>query len=818
MNNSIELLSPVGSMEALFAAVENGANAVYLGGKLFNARQYASNFDYAELKAAVEYAHLRNVKVYVTVNILLEDKELEEVIDYLIFLYNIDVDAVIIQDLGLYEIIKDILPDFEVHGSTQMSINNHMGVKFLEELGFQRVVLARELSIDEIKFISENTDIELEGFIHGALCVSYSGQCLMSSLIGGRSGNRGTCAQPCRMSYSIVNIKSGQVINDRFNEKYILSTKDLNTIEHIEEIIDAGVTSFKIEGRMKKPEYVAIIVNKYRKALDNIKGDNRYALKSRDIKDMAQMFNRGFTKGYIMNDFGGDFISFDKPNNRGVSIGKVIKTDKSYTYIQLDDSLSKGDGVEIVNNNGDSYGAIIDFMYIDDKKVEQGFSQDIVKIKNIRGVSRGASVNKTFDIKLNEAAKETFTKNKNKLSINMSIKVEIDKPIELTIWEQSSRVTVKSDELAEKGIKMSLNENKVRSQMEKLGDTPYLLSGIEIKLDENVMAPMSVLNKLRRKGIEELNKKRGNFNKRVEINRNDLVSKIDQVFDFPGNQVKDSNKISVKVSNIEQFNQLDINKLDRAYLGFTGGLEECIKQLKSHNKEVYIATERIIGNDEFDGLSRVLDRNVSDVDGISISNIGTLKFVKDRYDKKIHCDNGMNLFNSFAIKLLSNYGIESLTLSSELTLGQISNICGNNNIIHEAIGYGYLPVMLTKHCPLSLVKGCKDSSGCSTCKFNSGFGLFDRKGMTFEIARKGKTTTIYNSQPLMIPDYIDKLYSNNVNMVRLDFTVEKEIRDIQTVYYDYANKIIDKDEVLNFLDYYKQKVAITKGHYFRGVI
>ena len=328
MKNKVELLSPVGSHDSLLASIENGADAIYLGGKLFNARAYATNFDDEELKKAVEYAHQRGVKVYVVVNIILRDDELREAIDYISYLYDIDVDALIIQDLGLLRLIKNVLPDFEVHGSTQMSINNYMGAAFLKDLGFERVVLARELSIEEISEINEKADIELEIFIHGALCVSYSGQCLISSMIGGRSGNRGTCAQPCRMKYTIVDTVSGKSLNRNFDEKHVLSLKDLNAIDDIGEIIQAGVVSLKVEGRMKKAEYVATIIDKYRQAIDTYNLEKDSKISKQDKDQMAQMFNRGFTRGFLKNDFGKNIVTLDKPNNRGLLVGEVIKSDK----------------------------------------------------------------------------------------------------------------------------------------------------------------------------------------------------------------------------------------------------------------------------------------------------------------------------------------------------------------------------------------------------------------------------------------------------------------------------------------------------------
>jgi len=821
MADKVEILAPVGSMEALYAAVENGADAVYLGGKLFNARQYASNFSDEDLIKAVEYAHLRGVKVYVTVNIILDDSELKEVIDYIVFLYNIDVDAIIVQDLGLARIIRQTLPDFEIHGSTQMTINNYLGIQFLENLGFKRVVLARELSIDEIRYIKDNTDVELEAFIHGALCVCYSGQCLMSSMIGGRSGNRGRCAQPCRMAYSIVKVGENKIISPKFKEKYIISPKDLNTIEHLEEIIDSGVVSLKIEGRMKKPEYVAVIVNRYRKELDRILGKHSSSLTQEDIKDMAQMFNRGFTKGFIIGDYGKDFISFDKPNNRGIYIGEVIKVDKNFIHVKLEDDLGKGDGIEITDKKGNSYGQIVDRIFQGADIIDRARKGEVIKIKSISGVESGSKVYKTFDLKLNTLAYETFTNKENlkKLPINMAVEVKIGKPISLTIWKDQDYVTVISDEIVEKGIKVSLDREKINKQLNKLGDTPYYAENIEIDLDEGAMIPVSVLNGLRRKAIEELNKKRSNFNHRIQVSTKDLSRRISEVFSYPKNDRIRVKKTSIKIDSQAHFKQLDLNKLDRIYLPYNEDIENQIKEMRNHNKEVYVYTERVIANDEFNRLGNIFDRIVDQIDGISASNIGTLQFIKNRYNTNIHCDIGLNVFNSSTVKLLVDSGVKSLTLSPELKLSQISDICKNNIMEYEVVGYGYYPLMVTKYCPMSIVKGCKNDENCNNCELASGYGLYDRKGMTFEMKRKGKFTVIYNSQPLIITESINKIFSSGIDMMRLDFTVETDnVKLIQELYYDYINDIIDEEEMQRIAKELKSKTGNTTGHFFRGVL
>ena len=421
-NSYVELLSPVGNIEALYAAVQNGADAVYLGGKLFNARQYASNFGMEDLKTAVEYAHLRGVRVYVTVNILFSDKEIEEAVDYVKYLYEIDVDGLIVQDLGLSYLIKNVFPQFELHGSTQMTINNLQGVLFLERMGFKRVVLARELSINEIKYIKERSNIELEGFIHGALCVCYSGQCLMSSIIGGRSGNRGTCAQPCRMPYTLVDIENERTVFEKLEGKYILSPKDLNTIEDIDKIVDSGLKSLKIEGRMKKPEYVALVVSKYRKALD--RGIDE--ITKEDKKELLEIFNRGFTGGYILENFGREFISLDRPNNRGVYLGKVVKVDPKYIYINLEDDLNIGDGIEFTKGKNEYVGIMSNI---------SGEKGSTIKIDNLKGIKNNSLVYKTSNRELLEKTRETFEENQNiKYPISMDVYIYINKKAVLIIY------------------------------------------------------------------------------------------------------------------------------------------------------------------------------------------------------------------------------------------------------------------------------------------------------------------------------------------------------------------------------------------------
>ncbi|WP_233242592.1 DUF3656 domain-containing U32 family peptidase [Sporanaerobacter acetigenes] len=807
-NSYVELLSPVGNIEALYAAVQNGADAVYLGGKLFNARQYASNFGMEDLKTAVEYAHLRGVRVYVTVNILFSDKEIEEAVDYIKYLYEIDVDGLIVQDLGLSYLIKNVFPQFELHGSTQMTINNLQGVLFLEQMGFKRVVLARELSINEIKYIKERSNIELEGFIHGALCVCYSGQCLMSSIIGGRSGNRGTCAQPCRMPYTLVDIENERTVFEKLEGKYILSPKDLNTIEDIDKIVDSGLKSLKIEGRMKKPEYVALVVSKYRKALD--RGIDE--ITKEDKKELLEIFNRGFTGGYILENFGREFISLDRPNNRGVYLGKVVKVDPKYIYINLEDDLNIGDGIEFTKGKNEYVGIMSNI---------SGEKGSTIKIDNLKGIKNNSLVYKTSNRELLEKTRETFEENQNiKYPISMDVYIYINKKAVLIIKDENYTISVESEELVEKAQRVSLIEERVRNQLEKLSDEPYYIDNLNIYLEEGSFLPISSLNKLRRQGIDLLNEKRKNFNHRAKIDESILEERVQEFFRFKNESRDDLNKkLSVKVSKIEQFEKLDLNKLDRIYLGFDDDLENCLNEIKKRGKEAYIYTDKILNEDELKKLNGKLEQIYKEVDGISVSNLGTLNLVKNNFELNIHGDIGLNVYNSITARALNENRVNSITLSPELTLQQIKEICKKGENIYETIGYGYLPLMVTKHCPISLAKGCQNNKNCKYCKYRTGYGLKDRLGKVFPIVRNESITTIYNSVPLMVIEELNNIYDSGVNMIRIDYTFEEDdIYSIQEAFYEYIHGNLNERDLEMFLDFHRKNTGLTRGHYFRGVL
>jgi len=390
---NVELIAPAGSFDSLKAAVSNGANAVYLGGKRFNARLYAENFSDEELSRAIRYSHDRNVKVYVTVNTLVADKDLCDLDDYLCLLNSIEADAVIIQDIGALKMCKDLYPKLKIHVSTQSTVHNSSGVNFFSNIGAKRVTLARELSLDEISAIKKESSSEIEVFVHGALCFSYSGQCLMSSFFGGRSANRGQCASPCRLPYSIVD-RNGTIIPAKGS--HLLSMKDLNLSEDIQSLVSAGVDAFKIEGRMKNPEYVAIVTKIYRTLID----EKRYPNES-EKRDLEAIFNRGFTKGYIHGNPGFEAISYERPDNSGVEIGIVTRYDysSSMASLRLSRSIHLGDGLEFETDLGRE-GLSLKKLLVDGKELNKANENSEVDIPLTFTPVVNSKVLKTKDISL----------------------------------------------------------------------------------------------------------------------------------------------------------------------------------------------------------------------------------------------------------------------------------------------------------------------------------------------------------------------------------------------------------------------------------
>ena len=408
--SKIELLSPAGDFECIKAAVQNGADSVYFGANLFSARAFANNFNLEELKQAIEYAKIRGVKTNLTLNILIKEDEFEDAIFLATKAYEFGIDAIIVQDLGLAEKLIEMFPDLPIHASTQMTIHNLNGAIQLEKMGFKRIVLARELSINEIDYICKNTNLEIECFIHGALCISYSGQCLFSSMIGGRSGNRGKCAGPCRLPYELLQD------DKKIDSGYLLSTRDLCGLEYIPSLIDAGVNCLKIEGRMKSPEYVATVTRIYRKYIDLASSNNPYIIDENDKKELMQVFNRGmYCSGHFENTPNKNLVFKEKPNNMGLFLGIVEKYNKNKGYIslKLKEQINIGDTISLENESG-SY--TISELMEKSKNINETKIGQTVTIGRMKGnIKLGDKIYKLSSKQLSNNAKESYKKENKKI-------------------------------------------------------------------------------------------------------------------------------------------------------------------------------------------------------------------------------------------------------------------------------------------------------------------------------------------------------------------------------------------------------------------
>ena len=773
-----ELLAPAGDMAALRSAVSAGANAVYLGYDEFSARAKAKNFDKEELREAINYAHLRGVKIYVTFNILIADFEIKRAMDRVKMLYEIGVDALILQDLGIAWEIRKNFPDFEVHASTQMAVNNFYGAKFLKDMGFTRVVLARETPLFELEKIRE-LDIDVETFIHGALCVCYSGECLMSSMIGGKSGNRGECAQACRKSYEILDFEENKV----GKRLYYISPKDLNTLDDVAKIINSGGYSLKIEGRMKNPEYVYTVVSSYKKSLEG-------KLTLEDKNDTEQVFNRGFTKGLFNGDFGNDFISSDRPDNRGVEVGKVLGATKNSAKVIFREDVFEGDGLEFISSSG-RFGMRSNSFY------EANIPHEINLFK---APILNSKINRTFSKKLYEKVDEKIENFDYKRDLDIDLRIKIGERPLIKVKSGDLSGDFELDRVVEVAKKSGLDRERVIENISKTGDSIFCVKNIDLDLDDNAFLPISAINELRREATKILENKilEGSIdrfeiennleNKNFDRQNKDKKSKIKVFFnkfkDLENSSLKDIDEIIIRAKDLEKFNK------------------------KYKNREVSIYLDKFYSYYELENLREYILKN-QNVKGIWVNNLSEYYIFKDD-GLEINGDIGLNVFNKITSDFLCDLGLKSITLSPELNSGQIQKIINKNDAEINVISYGRVPVMTMKHCPFSVIKNCRDEKNCPTCKYKN-YLLRDEKNVDFEVLRQNTFTEIFNSYPILLDGYVNKLLENKVNLLIL---ADEFTDDVIKLYKNYRED--DFKKIKKKLENKYQQV--TKGHINRGIV
>lgn len=797
MNKKYEILAPAGNLPALQAAVQSGADAVYLAGKDFGARKFAGNFSSEQLADAVAYCHIRGVNVYVTVNTLVFNHELDRLKEYIDFLYTTGIDAVIVQDIGVLDYIRRMYPDLDIHCSTQMSVQTVADIRYLESLGVKRVVLGREMSIEDIHRSKQATGVQLETFVHGALCISVSGQCLMSSMIGGRSGNRGCCAQPCRQKYSLVNLDVNEVYRSPHGD-YLLSPKDLYTLDHIRSVIDAGAFSLKIEGRMKSPEYVATVVRAYKTVLENPHADRKTL--ERELK----IFNRGFTKGHIFGDRGSALMSMNSPGNQGYYLGKVVSYDKKARKVTL--SLAAGlhhnDEIQI-RRRDESVGGRVEKLMHNGSVVKRCLMGQICSVNFKHDCKAGEEVYKTYDEEVMKTARLSYSKEF--LEIPVNIKAFIKKGTAVLCRLSDGLHTVESTgEIPDEAVNRSITADEVEAQLSKLGGTPYKAQRIDIHLDEGLSVPAKELNRIRRELIEKLNQKR-------------IAKYVRQSKVIDKSEIKKPKKstgrieLTYAVSTVLQLEKLMDLGTAVIYYKDLDTLEAAIEAAKEKNYPGKIIPEisRLMSDDDLENIEERLRR--LQIDTVLVQSYGHSHIFGGF--RKI-ADFHLNIVNDYAYRVYEKQGFERLTLSPELNLQQLSSMDVEQEKT-EYLGYGYIPVMAMKHCVVSTA--LNKQINCGLCGQGS-YCLIDKKNERFKIMRRYRChTEIYNSKKLFLLEYSKKLEQAGIGYFRLNFLDETpdEVEMVVDLHKKFISSQLTADdhEIMTLL----KESGITSGHLNRGV-
>jgi len=773
MNRIPELLAPAGGMEQLRAAVENGADAVYVGGKAFNARVNANNFDDDEMQEAIDYAHVRGISLFVTMNTLIGDNEMEAAFSHAQKLYVQGADALIIQDIGFAALMRRHFPDLPVHISTQGTIFNIEGVRAAEKMGFGRAILARELSLDEIEGICRQTKLQIEVFAHGALCMCYSGQCELSFIIGGRSGNRGTCAQPCRLPYALVRREHGGREYEIERDSYLLSPKDLAAAGLIGRLADAGVASLKIEGRMKSPEYVAVVTGIYRKYLDAYAGaekpvengiyNGRIIPSQDDWRALNQIFNRGgFTTGYLEGNPGMALLSGDLPKHQGIRVGVAKSADpaRRLVEIKLEDKLSIGDGIEIMNS--ELPGNIVTYMTVGGKKADSAGTCDTATVGYIDGrVRPGDPVNKITDKEQLKAARASFDGRRPRTSgLYCSFELKSGSPARLIMKDDSGHTaSIDGAVLPETAFNVPIDAQMVESQLSKMGGTPFRLISLESSIENGLSLPLSEINSMRRAAIGEIeNQRRVRYSFRQSpVRMPDDVRAAGKPAAMPKS---DNSYKQIRASAAEETSRTKclyfyrlggaegdavINDafdrgcfgFDRIYLPYECFLSDkhadVFKEYRNRGVGLIPVIPCITKGRHDDVIRANLDRLAGHphADGICAGNPGWAVRCAE-IGMRVYGDHSLNIYNSFSFEAIKSWGLSGAVVSHELSPGQAAAL-DFHGIEAEFAVYGRIPAMVTEHC---LIGDCGQAeTGCVRCGRCRGaeFLLRDRKGERYPV-------------------------------------------------------------------------------------
>ena len=803
MKDRVEILAPAGSMECLKAAIAAGADAVYTGGALFGARAYAHNLTEEELLEAIDYVHLHGRRLYLTVNTLIKDREMEkQMYDYLLPYYRQGLDAVIVQDIGLFRFIRKHFPDLPIHASTQMTLTGVDGAKFLEKEGAQRIVTSRELSMAEVKKIADETELEIESFVHGALCYCYSGQCLFSSFIGGRSGNRGQCAQPCRLLYRTPEAKRPQ---------YLLSLKDICTLELIPEMIESGIYSFKIEGRMKKPEYAAAVAFQYRKYADlylkyyeecpaeedpAAYAMKKYRVREEDRQMLLDLYNRGgFHTGYYHTQNGREMISLNRPNHAGVPAVKVLaKKGRNVTAKALTD-LYPQDIIELPMRKGREKAD----NYTCKDAVRKGMNVQIPVFADTP-FKRDEIWMRTRNSTLIDTLREEFVNGKIKERICGTFRLYPQEKATLTVKCRDAEITV-AGEKAQEALSQPMSRERIEKQLRKTGNTEFEFSFLKAEIGEKVFLPMQSLNELRREALETLEKvicekyRRSGEVKDPEEDKTEL-SMEEEILSGWTASVRTAEQMEVI---------LEEEAIGRIYADCTmfpriwekDSYVEWITKVHAAGKEIYLVMPYIFRERTRKQYEAAYNRIFgAGWDGILIANYESFAFLKEHgYTGRIMTDYNLYEFNQESRKFWKEKGVFEFTAPVELTERELQDLRVKDG---EVIVYGYLPMMISAGCIQKTTRGCLKKSGqtTKTDRYRNPFVVKNECDYCYNI--------LYNYVPLYLGDRMEEVYQIGPGRIRLMFTTERqqEVRQILSAYFE--GKELPEG-------------TYTRGHWKRGI-
>lgn len=787
MLNKTEILAPAGDVQSVRAAVNAGTDAVYLGGSMFSARAFAGNFDREELLNTIDYCHIHDVKIYMAVNTLLKNDELERLPEYVEPYYREGVDGIIVQDMGVVSTLAEHFPGLPLHGSTQMSVSSSCGAAFLKSLGMTRFVPSRELSLEEIKQIKKEVDIEIETFVHGAMCYCYSGRCLMSSYAGGRSGNRGRCAQPCRKIYNVC----GADRDMRGTSGYALSLKDMCLLESLDKLIDAGIDSFKIEGRMKKPEYVAAAVRAYREVRDAcLAGDDITDLATRHEKLLRDVYNRGgFCSGYYFAKNGRDMLSGKRPNHTGIKVGQVKRVAPPDVDIKLVESVNPGDVLEIRGKR-----EVVELTC--NVQAEAGESARL-KAKSFKAFAAGSEVYRTKNSSLLAALREQPPA---KVQIVAEISAQVGKPLCVLLRQADTENPVCVKALGAECVKASkrpVTAEQLAEKIAKLGDTEYAVKDIRTCVDDDVFVQLGAVNELRREAVRRLDEEiAGRFF------RNAVVEKtVDDAGVTLVSERRRLSGVSVSVCTVQQVNIVKNYKwVDNIIVDYN--IRECCGGLMDAGFTVILALPEIFRQRHICQYED-MRRNISDCDGVLVRNMDELGIISNMdYAGIVVMAASMYAYNDRAAGFYRRVcGGADLISSEELTLAELAGLSGDVTLKI----YGHQKVMVSSGC-LSLNYG---GDGCGK---NGKMLLRDEKGNDFFVRSCCEYcyNVIYNGVPTSLIDRYEEI-SERYENVCVELTVEDEgaVRDVLgSVEAALAHGLDSRTCAVN---------NFTRGHYYKGI-